>query len=161
MLNPLVQRGPADPLGLPTDVRVFGFEASPRTHAALSAAPLWAGAQGVVRLENIAGDAAPGTLLFPKSCGTASEVCAPDASLAASDAVAVRAVSLDAWRAASDVGRIFWLAIDTEGNDPAVLRGAEATLAANEVVVLQVMRGEGEGGSGYREWKTSSFSRPF
>lgn len=120
---------------------MYGFEASPRTHAALSAAPLWAAANGVVHLENMAGDAAPGTLLFPKSCGIASEVCAPNAMLAAGEATAVRATSLDAWRTASDIGRIFWLAIDTEGNDPAVIRGAEATLAASEVVVLQVRQG--------------------
>ena len=119
-------------------MRLFGFEASPGTYRALAAAPAWAAAQGVIRIENLAGDAAPGTLMFPNSCGTASEICAPDATKGAGDATAVPATSVDAWRATNDVGRIFWLAIDTEGNDPAVLRGAEATLAEGEVVVVQV-----------------------
>ena len=37
----------------------------------------------------------------------------------------------------STAGDIFWLAIDTEGNDPAVLRGAEETLREGAVTVLQ------------------------
>ena len=113
---------------------------------------MWVVAQGIVRIENLAGDAAPGTLMFPNSCSTASEICAPDAAKTASEATAVHATSVDAWRSSHDVGRIFWLAIDTEGNDPAVLRGAEKTLADGEAVVLQVRSRRGEG----KRWRRAS-----
>jgi hypothetical protein len=47
----------------------------------------------------------------------------------------------DMYRQAHKISHLFWLAIDTEGHDPAVLRGAEKALKAGKVEVLQVRLG--------------------
>jgi FkbM family methyltransferase len=88
----------------------------------------------VLSILNLAGDEKPGKIMF-SSCNTASEVCAIDPD---GKGISVDAISVESFMKDHAIDRIFWLAIDTEGHDPAVLRGAENILAAGRVEVLQV-----------------------
>ena len=146
--------GIACPLGSPADLRVFGLEGSPTTHSALEAAPVWARAPaGTVSLLNLAGDARPGLVNF-SVCDVGSELC----KITARQSVAVPSVSVDSFLKERGIGmvemlgscarcglllyvllcaaaNVFMLAIDTEGHDPIVLKGAEGSLRAGAVEV--------------------------
>lgn len=113
---------------------MFGLEASPTTYAALAATPVWAyAAPGVVSILPLAGDDKPGSVVFDE-CPPGEEKCAMRQG-ARGGGTKVQATSVDAFRAERGLGSIFWLAIDTEGHDPAVLQGAEATLSQGAVQV--------------------------
>lgn len=127
------KHSPNGELGSARDIHVYTIEALPSTYTALAAAPAWQPAKDVLSILNLAGDEKPGKIMF-SSCNTASEVCAIDPD---GKGISVDAISVESFMKDHAIDRIFWLAIDTEGHDPAVLRGAENILAAGRVEVLQ------------------------
>lgn len=74
-----------------------------------------------------------GTTFFSKDCAT--ESCHIQASGSRADVVNVTTV--DAMVAQLQLDSLFLLKIDTEGFDPLVLHGAQGTLAAHKVTILQ------------------------
>ena len=124
--------------------RFIGVEAAPATFRALAASPLATRLpHGMVTLLHGAGAAVGGgTVSFPNCSTPGDETCGaqwrhfgepppPD--------VPVPAVSVDGLIAAllPPGAPLFYLKIDAEGHDPAILRGAAQTLASGRVTVVE------------------------
>ena len=87
-------------------------------------------------IHHLAASSASGTVEFTADCDT--ELCSMGATVdsAATTTVAVRATSVDDFIAQEQLQHVDILKIDTEGFDPAVIKGAWRSLSAAKVDIL-------------------------
>lgn len=118
------------------EVEVHAFEPAPAAFARLQARH---GTRARTHLVNAAVGAAPGVLrMQARGASTANRVVDDPA---AQDVVEVPAISGDAYIAERSIDRVGYLKIDAEGHDLEVLRGFQASLAAQRIDFVEVEAG--------------------
>lgn len=127
--------------------RVLAFEPLPGPNRFLTWALRWLGASNTTVFSDALGDAARrGTMSLPKRHGLPvhgrafladdADGPGPNAEFAADERLPVAVSTLDEVVDAADLDRLDLIKLDVEGNEPAVLRGAERAIRRFRPVLL-------------------------